>query len=111
MPWQSLGFPSRQGNGSIIATSSADGTVRLWDSESGTEVRTIFVSRDAVRAIDFSHQGKTLAAVSEDGKLVFMDVGSGLILRQFKVAQGAQAVALDFHDRLVAVGYKARLDL
>jgi WD40 repeat protein len=55
-------------DGSRIATSSDDGTVRLWDTATGEEQLTLFGhSGHLVYGVDFSPDGRLLATASPDG--------------------------------------------
>lgn len=59
--------------GSLVATGSRDNTVKLWETTSGKEVRTLKGHSSAVWAA-FSHDGCTLASVSADYSLLLWDM-------------------------------------
>jgi len=69
-------------NSEILATGSADNTVKLWDTSNGTTVRTLKGHTDAVWAIRFISD-KTLASASWDGTLRFWDLDTGEQLASF----------------------------
>jgi WD40 repeat protein len=48
-------------NGRVLASSSLDGKVKLWDVVLGTEIRTVGESRSAFHAIAMAPDGNTLA--------------------------------------------------
>ncbi|KAH6974504.1 WD40-repeat-containing domain protein [Ilyonectria sp. MPI-CAGE-AT-0026] len=50
--------------GDIVASGSADGTIRLWDIWKGNEVRTFKSSSQLVRYLRFSLDGKVLASAA-----------------------------------------------
>jgi WD40 repeat protein len=54
-------------DGTRIATSSDDGTVRLWDSATGEERLTLRGHSYLVYGVDFSPDGRLLATASPDG--------------------------------------------
>ena len=58
-------------NGKHIISSSWDGTMRIWDVESGEEIFNVEVSELWGQAIPsaFSSDGKYLVALSEDGSV------------------------------------------
>ena len=59
--------------GSILASGSEDGTVRLWDLDVGSAV-TFSGHTAAVRSVAFSPDGTALASASHDGRVKLWDV-------------------------------------
>ena len=53
-------------NGQLLASASADRTVRLWRIEDGTEVKIFQGHEAAVLSVSFSSDGNQLASASED---------------------------------------------
>jgi WD40 repeat protein len=54
-------------DGKTLATASADGTARLWDVQTGQELRRFVGHEKGVEDVTFSPDGKTIATVSDDG--------------------------------------------
>ncbi|MGD9633462.1 MAG: WD40 repeat domain-containing protein, partial [Pirellulales bacterium] len=61
-------------DGQLLATGAADNSVRLWDVESGDELRKFDGHVDRVSYVDFAPDGKTLASASWDGTVLMWDV-------------------------------------
>jgi WD40 repeat protein len=64
------------GDGRLLATSSADGTVRLWDTDSGAERRVLTLGT-YVSGVAFHKDGRRLATCGSDGTVKLWDVDSG----------------------------------
>ncbi|HEV2257133.1 MAG TPA: hypothetical protein VGS06_28705 [Streptosporangiaceae bacterium] len=54
-------------DGRILASTSTDRTVRLWDPATGQPTATLFGHTEFVRSAAFSPGGHTLATASMDG--------------------------------------------
>ncbi|HSG45506.1 MAG TPA: hypothetical protein VLA72_20355, partial [Anaerolineales bacterium] len=50
-----------------VASAGSDGTVKVWDTESGEELLSIHVHRFGVSDVEFSPDGKKLYASVRDG--------------------------------------------
>ena len=57
-----------------VLTAAMDGTVRLWDADTGTEQRAFDWGIGKVRVAAVSPDGTLCAAGSDDGRLVVWDV-------------------------------------
>ncbi|XP_064841856.1 coronin-7-like, partial [Oncorhynchus masou masou] len=57
----------------LLASSSYDQTVRLWNLESGDEVKALRGHQDQIFGMAWSPDGKLLATVCKDGKLRIYD--------------------------------------
>lgn len=64
-------------NGNILASSSYDRTVRLWDARTGALLRTLSGHLHEVNDIAFSPDGKRIASCSRDCSIKLWDVATG----------------------------------
>jgi WD40 repeat protein/transcriptional regulator with XRE-family HTH domain len=78
-------------DGSKIATNSWDGTVKMWDASSGKEVRTFIDQPGDNSSVDFSADGKRIAAGW------FPPQG----VKIWEVATGTELLTLSGHNNLV----------
>jgi WD40 repeat protein/serine/threonine protein kinase len=68
-------------DGRWLATAGDDGTVRLWEPDSGRLARALVGHESGVRALAWSPDGKTLASAGGDRTVRLWDAGSGRPLR------------------------------
>ena len=61
-------------DGDIIATGSADTTIRLWSTKTGEHLKTLTGHTSAVNSVAFNPDGKTLASGSDDGTILLWEV-------------------------------------
>ncbi|MBW4631203.1 MAG: serine/threonine protein kinase [Iphinoe sp. HA4291-MV1] len=77
--------PLRQGGlGGILASSSADDTIKLWDLATGQEIYTFFGHSYSVNSVAFTSDGKTLASGSSDHTIKLWDVVTKREIRTLK---------------------------
>ncbi|MYF99781.1 sigma-70 family RNA polymerase sigma factor [Candidatus Poribacteria bacterium] len=62
-------------NGDTLASGSDDGTIRLWDTSTGTQISSISSSK--TDALAFSMDGKILASINNSVSIQLWDVGTG----------------------------------
>jgi WD40 repeat protein len=65
-------------------TGAVDPVARLWDTESGKQVRAFEGHRAPVRALTFAPTGRQVLTASDDGTMRLWDVASGLEVRRLK---------------------------
>ena len=89
----------------LLASASADNTIRLWDVNSGRELRALLGHRGWVKCISFSPDGRFLASGSNDKKIKVWDVATGSELHSLEGhSQAVEAIAFSSDGRLLASG-------
>lgn len=71
-------------NGQLLASSSWDNTIRLWDVSSGREVKLLARFAYPVYGVAYSPDGLRLASSSVDNLVRLWDAASGREMRQFR---------------------------
>jgi WD40 repeat protein len=61
----------------VLASGSSHNSIKLWDIESGSEIRTLSGHSKEVKYLAFSPDGKTLASGGLDNRIVFWEVENG----------------------------------
>jgi hypothetical protein len=77
----------------LLATCSADGSVKLWNPESGAALKTLTGHTDQVYAVALSPDGNLVASGSWNGEIKIWKVADGAALKSFTGAPGYQAAA------------------
>jgi WD40 repeat protein len=79
-------------DGSLLASSSRDGTAKVWDLEAGKEMYSFEGHSDIVQAVAFSPDGTQLATASDDHTAKIWDLISG---EEITTLSGHTAQVLD----------------
>ena len=80
-----------------LASGSGDNTIKLWDVESGMEVRTLTGHHSDVYSATFSPDDKILASGSNDKTIRLWDVESGASMKTL-AGHSADVFSLSFRD-------------
>ena len=70
-------------NGKRVVTASKDNTIRIWDAETGSLLKTLTGHTDEVRSAAYSPDGKRIVSVGWDRTLRIWDSGTGALLNTF----------------------------
>lgn len=90
-------------DGKLVATGSADSTVKLWDVETGIQVASLPSHFDSV--VTFAPNGQLLATGDSEGLIKLWSVVSGTELRSFKIGEFAiNSIAFSPNGKLLASG-------
>ncbi|MDR0314316.1 MAG: hypothetical protein LBI14_12070 [Treponema sp.] len=68
-------------DGRIIASLNGSGIIKLWDVETGRELRTLTGFLDGVSLCRYSPDGRSIVTVAQDGAIKLWDVGTGRVIR------------------------------
>lgn len=90
-----------------VATASRDKSVKLWEVNSGREVRSFLGHELSVTAVAFSSDGKLLATGSNDKTVRLWDVETGKQQTLLNANGHVNAIAIDPSSRFVMIsGYQ-----
>ena len=67
-------------DGKMLASGGDDDTLRLWNVDERSEIKSITEHSNDVRSVVFSPDGKTLASGSKDGTVKLLEVPSGDVI-------------------------------
>src|SRR5262249_14338946 len=82
------GVQHRDEKRSLLATCSADGTVRLWNPDNGTALKTLTGHTDWVYAVALSPDGSQVASGSWNGEVRVWNTADGNLAKSFNASPG-----------------------
>ena len=75
-------------DGRVLATSDANGAVRLWDTGTGRQLSELAGLRGAAGSLAFSPSGRLLLAAGGDGTAIVWKVATGHVVADITASQG-----------------------
>ncbi|ODV93727.1 hypothetical protein PACTADRAFT_35477 [Pachysolen tannophilus NRRL Y-2460] len=91
----------------ILASSSLDYSVKIWNIETGEELITL-QQKDAIQSFDWNYNGSKIATTSRDKKIRIWNVKTGELISEGPGHAGARAsrvVWLGNTDRIATTGF------
>jgi WD40 repeat protein len=76
-------------DGGLLASSGEDGSIAIWNTNTGTQVRRFQVSRRPLRAVAFSPDGRALATSGWDGNIYIWDWRTSTPVRKISASRGS----------------------
>lgn len=92
-------------DGRTLASGSHDHTIKIWDVQSGSEIRTLLGHSDDVFSVSFSPDRKTLASGSADQTIKLWNVESGDVIQTLSGHVGSvRSVSFNSNGKMLASG-------
>jgi WD40 repeat protein/uncharacterized caspase-like protein len=92
-------------DGRWLASGGADNSVRLWDVQTGSELRALSGHRNWIKSLAVSSDGKRLASGSNDRTVRIWDVVTGVQLAKIEARSGpVEALAFSPDDKWLITG-------
>ncbi len=85
-------------DGNLLASGQGDGSIRLYDSRSGQEIRLLLGHKGGIRSVAFSHDGRWLASGSADHTIRLWNPADGSEIRSLSGHQSAITSVAFSHD-------------
>jgi WD40 repeat protein len=97
-------------DGELLASGSEDKTIKIWEFNSGRELKTLNGHQSYVYQVLFTSNGKQLVSASRDRHIYFWDISSGEIIKTFYYPdESIVSIDLTSNDKLLAIGTTARV--
>jgi WD40 repeat protein len=82
--YSSVNFVDMSSDGRLVLTASNDGTIRVWDRDTGSLMHILTGHSDRVTAAVFARNNGQVLSTSNDGTLRMWDTATGALLKSFR---------------------------
>lgn len=113
-----VNFVAFCGDGKAVVSASDDSPLRLWEVETGKEIRQFNGHGRAILSLSVSPDGKTIASSGSDDTIRIWDTATGKELRRFRfkvdplgLSPRSLVVAFSPDGKSVAAGINQRLQV
>ena len=92
----------------VLATASADHTVKFWDIESGQEKQTLEGHTQTLQDVVYNYNGSQLATSCKDKKMRIFDPRTNAIVQENQPHEGSKCFKLVFQGKgtnIITVGF------
>src|SRR5947208_11439279 len=93
-----------------MASGSNNGTIKLWEVNSGRELRSMIGHTSGISSVVFSADSRRIVSGSQDETIKLWDVESGNAVRTFMHGSSVETVAIASDGRSIISGGSVVLD-
>lgn len=92
-------------DGQLIASVGADNTVRLWNAQTGEEIRQLTGHTDALLVAGFISDGQQLVTAATDNTIRIWDTSTGQEINQFRFEENLWIGIPSLNGRFILAGF------
>ena len=92
-------------DGKLLISGSSDHSLKLWEIETGRELRAFIGHKGAVNQVFFHPNGEWVISASSDSEIRFWEVQTGQLIKTYKIPdQNIISIAIDPSGKYLAAG-------